>query len=103
MTPIGMLLVALGIIGIIVGIFQRVKAGRVTDAPLVSTGDAASRGQQLAGPKGQISAQGGVMCQQPLYAPVTGTPCLFFELKVTAEWKDGDTTKTKEIEHQKVA
>lgn len=103
MTGIGMLLVALGIIGVIVGIFQRVKAGRVTDAPLVSTGDAAARGQQLAGPKGQISSQGGVMCQQPVYAPVTGTPSLYYELKVTAEWKDGDTTKTKEIENQKVA
>ncbi len=103
MTGIGMLLVAIGIIALIVGVFQRMKAGRVTDAPLVSTGDAASRGQQLAGPKGQISAQGGVMCQQPLYAPVTGTPCFFYELKVTAEWKDGDTTKSKDLEHQKVA
>lgn len=103
MTPIGFVLVAIGIIALIIGILQRMKAGRVTDAPLVSTGDAAARGQQLAGPKGQISAQGGVMCQQPVFAPVSGTPCLFYELKVTAEWKDGDTTKTKEIEHQKVA
>lgn len=103
MTGIGMLLVAIGIIALIYGLIMRSKAGRVTDAPLASTGDAAARGQQLAGPKGQISAQGAVMCQQPVYAPVTGTPSLFYELKVTAEWKDGDTTKTKDIEHQKVA
>lgn len=103
MGPIGLLLVALGMIGLIYGIFQRMKAGRVTDAPLASTGDAAARGASLAGPKGQISAQGAVLCQQPLMSPVTGTPCLFYDLKVTAEWKDGDTTKTKELDHQKVA
>lgn len=79
------------------------KAGRITDAPFVTTGDAASRGPAVAGPKGQISAQGGVMCQQPVFAPVSGTPCLFYELEVTAEWKEGDSTKSKQIDHQKVA
>ncbi|MEZ4298888.1 MAG: GIDE domain-containing protein [Polyangiaceae bacterium] len=103
MTPVGFLLVALGIIGLIYGLIQRSKAGRVTDAPHVSTGDAAARGAQLAGPKGQISAQGGVMMQQPIYSPVTGTPCLFYELKVTAEWKEGDSSKSKDLDHQKVA
>ncbi|MBK8251679.1 MAG: hypothetical protein IPK82_03310 [Polyangiaceae bacterium] len=103
MAPVGFLLVAIAIIGLIYGLIMRARAGRVTDAPFVSTGDAAARGAQLAGPKGQISAQGGVMMQQPVYAPVSGTPCMFYELKVTAEWKDGDTTKTKELDHQKVA
>lgn len=103
MAPIGFALLALGIIGLIYGIMQRMKAGRVTDAPLVKTGDVAGRGAQVAGPKGAVSAQGTVLCQQPVIAPVSGTPSLFYELKVTAEWKDGDTTKSKEIDHQKVA
>lgn len=103
MSAIGALLVGLGIIGIIVGIFMRVKAGRVTDAPLATTGDVVARGPAVAGPKGQVSAQGNVMCQQPIFSPVSGTPCLFYELKVTSEWKDGDSTRTKELEHQKVA
>jgi hypothetical protein len=103
MAALGMALIALGIIGLIYGIMQRMKAGRVTDAPLATTGDVVSRGAAVAGPKGQVSAQGNVMCQQPIYSPVTGTPCLFYELKVTSEWKDGDTTKKKELDHQKVA
>lgn len=103
MAPIGFALLALGIIGLIYGIMQRMKAGRVADAPLAPTGDVAARGAQVAGPKGAISAQGNVLCQQPVIAPVSGTPSLFYELKVTAEWKDGDTTKTKELDHQKVA
>lgn len=100
---LGAALIALGVVGLIYGIMQRLKAGRVTDAPLATTGDVVSRGAAVAGPKGQISAQGTVMCQQPLYSPVTGTPCLFYELKVKSEWKDGDTVKTHELEHQKVA
>lgn len=103
MAPIGMILVAIGIIALIYGIMMRMKAGRVTDAPLASTGDVAARGPQVAGPKGAISSQGTVMCQQPVIAPVSGTPSLFYEIKVTAEWKDGDATKTKELDHQKVA
>jgi hypothetical protein len=103
MAPIGFALLALGVVGLIYGILMRMKAGRVTDAPLASTGDVAARGPQVAGPRGAISAQGSVICQQPVIAPVSGTPAYFYEIKVTAEWKDGDTTKTKELDHQKVA
>src|SRR5688572_19702323 len=103
MIQLGMALFALGVIGLIYGIMQKLKAGRVADAPFVKTGEAASRGMQAAGPKGAISVEGNVLCQQPLMSPVTGVPCLFYELKCTAEWKDGDTTKTKEITHDKMA
>ncbi len=100
---IGLVVVTLGIIGLIWGIFQKLKAGRVADAPLVSTGDAAQRGAQVAGPKGQISAQGNVVCQQPLIAPFSGQPCLWFKLTCTAEWKEGDTNKSKELDEIKQA
>ena len=100
---IGMVIVTLGIIGIIYGIFQKMKAGRVTDAPLAPTGEVGRRGREVAGPKGQISAQGNVMCQQPVIAPFSGVPCLFYEIKCTAKWKSGDTQKSEVIDHQKVA
>jgi hypothetical protein len=103
MGQVGLVLVALGIIGLIYGIMQKLKAGRVADAPLVSTGDAAQKGAAVASPKGAISAQGNVLCQQPLISPVTGTPCLYYMLKVTASWKDGDTQKTKELTKEKRA
>lgn len=103
MVGIGMVVVTLGIIGLIWGIFQKVKAGRVADAPLVGTGDAAQRGSAVAGPKGQISAQGNVVCPQPLTAPFSGTPCLYYRIKCTAEWKEGDTNKSKILDDQKVA
>jgi len=100
---IGMLAVALGIIGLIYGFMQKLKAGRVSDAPFVQTGQAASQGAQVASPKGAISAQGRVVCPQPLVSPMTGTPCLFYDVKITAKWKEGDVEKTKELDHQRVA
>ncbi len=103
MQGIGMLVVTLGIIGLIWGVLQKLKAGRVADAPLASTGDVAKRGREVAGAKGQISAQGNVTCAQPVIAPFSGTPCLYYRIRCRAEWKEGDTTKTKELDDQKVA
>ena len=103
MGAVAGLLICAGIIALIVGIIYRLRMGRVLDAPLATTGDIVARGPAVAGPKGQVSAQGAVQIQQPVYAPMQGIPCLYYELKVTASWKEGDTTKTKEIEHQKVA
>jgi hypothetical protein len=98
-----MVLAALAIIAIIWGILQKMKAGRVADAPLASTGDAARRGAEVASPKGALSAQGRVVCAQPLVSPVTGTPCLYYRLRVTAMWKDGNVEKKKEFTDERMA
>jgi hypothetical protein len=98
-----MILVALALLGLIIGIAQKLKAGRVGGAPQAKTGDVAARGPAAAGPKGAVSVEGNVLCQQPLMSPVSGTPCLWFSVKVTATWKDGDTEKSKEFNNEKVA
>ncbi len=103
MAAIAALLLALGIIGLIYGLIMRTRAGRVTDAPFVKTGEIAQKGSAIASPKGAISAEGNISCPQPLLSPVSGTTCLYYELTVTAEWKDGDTTKTKELTKEKRA
>jgi hypothetical protein len=103
LVGIGMLVVGLGIIGLVFGVFQKVKAGRVMDAPLASTGDVTRRGREIAGPKGQISAQGNVVCQQPLIAPFSGQPCLYYRITCTAKWKDGDRQKEKILDDTKMA
>jgi hypothetical protein len=100
---VGILLILLGLIGLAYGLVMRSRAGRVADAPFVKTGEAAAKGMAAANPKGAISVEGNVTCPQPLVAPVSGKTCLFYEIKVTASWKDGDTTKTKELTHEKQA
>src|SRR5262245_37606076 len=103
LSTIGLAVLALGIVGLIWGVMQKLKAGRVADAPLVKTGELAARGPAVAGPKGAVSVQGAVVCQQPLQSPVTGTPCLYYSVKCTATWKDGDSEKSKVLDEQKVA
>ena len=97
------LLIGLGIVGIIYGLIMRARASRVNDAPFVKTGEIASKGSAVANPKGGISAEGNVSCPQPIVSPVTGTTCLYYEVKVTAKWKDGDTQKEKEVGKEKRA
>jgi hypothetical protein len=103
MGALATIIIAASIIALIWGVFQKVKAGRVMDAPLVRTGDAGQRGPEVANAKGALSTQGNVLCQQPLVSPMTGTQCLYYSLKVTASWKEGDATKTKELQHHKMA
>ncbi len=103
MGAIAALLIAIGIIVLIYGGFMKHKAGRIAKAPFVSTGDAISRGDAVAGPKGSVSVQGTVQCPEPLLSPVTGTPCLYYELKVVGSWKEGDQTKDKDYVHEKIA
>ncbi len=103
MLGAGAIMLAVGLLALIIGIFQKLKVGRMSDAPHVSTGDAATKGTAVANPKGMLSVEGKVSCPQPLTSPMTGTPCMYYELKVTARWKDGETQKEKQLTHDKVA
>jgi hypothetical protein len=94
---IGSILVIIGVVALIWGIYNKMRAGRVAGAPLIKTGDAASKGAAAAGEKGAASIEGAVACAQPLTSPVTGTPCLYYELRVTKSWKEGEAHKTKEL------
>jgi hypothetical protein len=100
---LGALIAAIGIIVMIWGGFQKYKAGRLLKAPFHPTGEVASKGEQVAGPKGAISTEGKVVCPQPLVSPCTGTPCLYYELKVVGTWKEGDATKSKDYVEEKKA
>jgi hypothetical protein len=103
LAPAGLAIVALGIIGIIWGVFQKIKAGRVADAPFVKTGEAASRGREVASPRGAISVEGAVHCAEPVIAPMSGEACLWYHLTSKVSWKDGDTDRSKDLDDQKVA
>jgi len=101
MAFVAIIATTLGLIFVIYGLFQRYKAGRLLKAPFASTGDVASRGSAVADPKGAVSVQGEVKCAAPLIAPASGTPCLYYELKVVGKWKDGDSTQSKDYVDEK--
>jgi hypothetical protein len=100
---IGSILLIAGIVALVWGIYSKLRAGRVAGAPLAHTGDVAARGAAAAGDKGAVSVEGAVACAQPLVSPVTGTPCLYWELRVTKAWKAGQTRHTKQLAHEKRA
>ncbi len=100
---VAVLLTAGGLIALIWGFMQKFKAGRLSKAPFVTTGDAAAKGESVAGEKGAISVQGAVKAPKLLTSPVTGTACLYYELKVVGKWKDGDSEKSKDYVDEKSA
>jgi hypothetical protein len=103
MGALAALLVVAGIVCLIWAAMQKFKAGRLAKAPFAKTGEVASNGDKVAGEKGAISVEGDVKCAAPLISPVTGTPCLYYELKVMGSWKEGDETKEKEYHSEKKA
>ncbi len=103
MAGLGIIIAFISVIVLVFGLLQRTKAKRVADAPFVSTLDASSRGKEVAAPNGAISAQGQVRCDQPVIAPMSGTPSLWYKIKVTASWTEGKETKTRELETQQAA
>lgn len=103
LLEIGLGVLALGVLAFAYGVFQKVKAGRIADAPFVTTGDAAARGKAVANPRGAISAEGNVGCGAPLIAPMSGVPCLYYSLTCTATWKVDDEEKSKVVDERKVS
>jgi len=103
MAAIATIICVAGIIALVYGAMEKLKSGRLTKTPFVKTGEAASQGEQVASPKGALSLEGDVLCESLLVSPVTGTECLYYELKVVGTWKDGDNTRTKDYVDEKSA
>ena len=89
MGAVASIIVAISIVVLIYAALQKRKASRVTNAEHMQTG-AASRSS---GGKA-VSVQGRPVAQ-PLVSPVTGTPCLYYELEVEGFWKEGENKKSK--------
>ena len=103
MGGFGALLIAVGIIVLGVGAYQKYQAKRMASAPFVPTGEIVSKGEAVAGDKGAISTEGDVEYTDLVTSPVTGTECLYYELKVEGTWKEGDSSRSKTYVEDKVA
>lgn len=103
MVAIGAFALVIGLLALVGGVVSRVRAGRIANTPFASTGDVASKGASVASPKGAISTEGRVVAPQLATSPVTGTPCLYYDVVVTASWKVGDSVQTHRVTDEKVA
>jgi hypothetical protein len=89
MGPIAAIVTALSIVVVIYGLLMRRKASRITNADHMQSGSASSA------PDGKAVSVQGTPVAQPLVSPVTGTPCLYYEVEIEGFWKEGDNKKSK--------
>ncbi len=86
MQYFGFFLLALAIGGLVFGFLQRSKMKKILSAPFKKTGEIASN-PQVADAKGTVSCEGAIQVQQPLVAPCSGKPCVYYEIKVERMWE----------------
>ena len=90
MTAVGTILLFIGVMALIGGLVQKMRAGRLGDTPFVATGQVGAQGRALADPKGTLSTQGQLQTQNMLTSPVSGAPCMYFSWRLEAEWTENN-------------
>lgn len=85
MQYVGFLLIALALLALVIGIVQRGKGKKILAAPFRKTGEIAQN-PSVADAKGVVSCEGAVAVQQPVLAPCSGKPCIYYEVEVFQEW-----------------
>ncbi|MEI8254135.1 MAG: hypothetical protein WCJ30_00515 [Deltaproteobacteria bacterium] len=86
MTAIGIILLFVGAMALVGGLVQKMRAGRLVATPFAPTGQVAAQGRTIADKKGSISTQGQIMTQQLLTSPISGAPCVYYQMRLETEW-----------------
>lgn len=83
MMYFGFFLLIIALVALVVGFMQRKKMNTILAAPFKPTGQV----QGGAAGDGLISCQGAIQATQPLTAPCSGKPCLYYEIEIKQEWE----------------
>ncbi len=88
MNILGWFLCAVGLVGVIFGILQMLKAKKMQTVPYRKPSEILQMGPSAADAKGLVSSEGQV---QPgplqLVAPMSGQPCLAYEITIERKWE----------------
>ena len=90
MAGFGGLLLAIGFIAAIYWFIMARKAGKIKNVPFRKPSEIAAQGPASADATGQVSCEGQVQ-GQPLIAPASGQPCLYWEFELVREWEKYST------------
>lgn len=82
----GFLLVLLAFVALVFGLLQRSKGKKILAAPFKRTGEIAQN-PGVADAKGIVSCEGAIAATQPMMAPCSGQPCVYYEIEVIQEWE----------------
>ncbi|CAN5879311.1 hypothetical protein BH11MYX4_BH11MYX4_26270 [soil metagenome] len=93
MSILGWFLSLLGFVGLVVGLLQMLKGKKMNAVPFRAPSQIAQLGPGAADAKGLVSTEGTVGQQGLLTAPMSGRPCLAFEITVERKWEKTERTE----------
>ncbi|MDB4933444.1 MAG: hypothetical protein JWP87_416 [Labilithrix sp.] len=93
MSGFGWFLAFLGFLGLIGGLLQMFKGKKLNAVPFRAPSQIAQLGPQAADAKGLVSTEGAVSQQGLLTAPMSGRPCLAFEITVERKYETTERTE----------
>src|SRR5688572_16530344 len=93
MSGLGWILAFLGFIGLILGLMQMLKGKKLNRVPFRAPSQIAQMGPQAADGSGLVSTEGAVGQQGLLTAPMSGRPCLAFEITVERKYEKQERTE----------
>lgn len=87
MQTLGIALLVISLLATFFGAMQRRKGKKILATPFRRTGELAASGQ------GTVSCEGAVQVQAPAIAPVSGKPCVYYEIELVQEWSKSVATE----------
>ncbi|AKV00407.1 hypothetical protein AKJ09_07070 [Labilithrix luteola] len=93
MSVVGWFLAVLGLVGVIVGVLQMLKGKKMNAVPYRAPSEISKLGLGAADAKGLVSTEGAVGQQGLLTAPMSGKPCLAYEITVERKWEKTERTE----------
>jgi hypothetical protein len=89
---LGVLLLIVGLVGLAIGVVFFMRLKKLASAPFRKTGEIAGN-PTVTDAKGMISTEGQIVAPQPVRAPCSGQPCLYYEVTIEREWEKMVTTQ----------
>ncbi|MDB4941297.1 MAG: hypothetical protein JWP97_831 [Labilithrix sp.] len=93
MSVFGWFLSVVGLVGLVFGILQMRKGKKMNAVPFHAPSHIAQAGPAAADAKGLVSTEGAVGQQGIMTAPMSGRPCLAFEITVERKWEKTERTE----------
>jgi hypothetical protein len=94
MNILGWFLSLLGFVGLVIGLLQMLKGKKMNAVPFRAPSHISQMGPGAADAKGLVSTEGAVGQQGLLTAPMSGRPCLAFEITVERKWEKTERTES---------
>ena len=97
MSYFGWFLAICGLVGVIIGFLQMQKAKKMGTVPFKKPSEIAQQGMAAGDAKQMVSTEGQVQpAAQPLVAPMSGQPCLAYEITGARRWEKTERTEQGE-------